>query len=166
MIFSNLDQSARRPNNPRNLDAWDGYPAEQQHIINFIKENNIENVIFVTGDTHSSWAFEVPESIAAYKADSTATVAVEFGTTSISSANLDESLPRDTVLQIEKELVAPEYNPHLKYVNLRDHGYLLLTLTPEAATAEWRFVETVLGKTEEEQVEKVVKVKKGERELR
>ncbi|MEO1256112.1 MAG: alkaline phosphatase D family protein, partial [Bacteroidota bacterium] len=40
-----------------NLDSWDGYPIEQQIIANTLKEE--ENVVFITGDTHTAWAFEV-----------------------------------------------------------------------------------------------------------
>ena len=39
-----------------NLDSWDGYPAEQQKVADLIRKNKIKNVIFLTGDTHSSWA--------------------------------------------------------------------------------------------------------------
>jgi len=34
-------------------------------------------------------------------------------------------------------------NPHVKYVNDRDHGYLLLTLFPNQAKAEWYYVNTL-----------------------
>lgn len=165
VIFSELDFSWLRPNSPRNLDAWDGYPAEQQEIINFLKENNIENVVFITGDTHTSWAFEVPESIEAYKADSTATVAVEFGTTSITSANWDEGRPREEVLEYEKQITAPENNPHLKFTNLRDHGYLLLALSPEEARAQWHYVGTIREPSSETYVGEVIRVERGTEEL-
>lgn len=165
VIFSDLDFSFRNPDRPRNMDAWDGYPAEKQEIIQFLKEQNIENVIFVTGDTHSSWAFEVPESIGAYREDSTATVAVEFGTTSITSANWNESRPDDAVIKAEQQLTSPEYNPHLKFANLRDHGYLLLSLQPGEARAEWRYVPDISKPTDAESVAKVLRVEKGTGEL-
>jgi alkaline phosphatase D len=165
VIFSDLDVSFRRPDRPRNMDAWDGYPAEKQEIIRFFKDQSIENVIFVSGDTHCSWAFEVPESIDAYRADSTATVAVEFGTTSISSPNWDEGLPRDTVLRAEQLITSAEYNPHLKFANLRDHGYLLLALTADEARGEWHYVESIREPTDVERVGAVFRVPAGTNEL-
>ena len=165
VIFSDVDMAVTRPNSPKNLDAWDGYPAEKRKIINFLKANEVENVIFVSGDTHCSWAYEVPESIAAYKADSTATVAVEFGTTSISSANIDERVGRDTTIMAEQLLLDPNNNPHLKFANMRDHGYLLLTLTGEEAIAEWRYVGTVREQSKEEFSGKTIRVKNGEHEI-
>lgn len=33
-------------------DRWEGYAAERTELLKFIKENNIDNVVFVTGDFH------------------------------------------------------------------------------------------------------------------
>ena len=41
------------------LDIWNGYPAERDHIIEFIQEKGIENIVILTGDFHTSLAFEV-----------------------------------------------------------------------------------------------------------
>ena len=35
-------------------DAWPGFPADQDTLINFIRTNNIRNVILLSGDTHTS----------------------------------------------------------------------------------------------------------------
>ncbi len=35
-------------------DAWPGFPADQDTLINFIRNNNIRNVILLSGDTHTS----------------------------------------------------------------------------------------------------------------
>ncbi|MEO1261911.1 MAG: alkaline phosphatase D family protein [Bacteroidota bacterium] len=142
VIFSDLSFEKIFPNRPKNMDAWDGYPFEKKKIIDFLKDGGIQNTIWVTGDTHCSWAFETPTSIEGYLADSVAAVvAVEFGTTSISSSNYDERTSMDTVKMVEGLYL--QDNPHLKYVDLSQHGYLLLTLTPEAATAEWWYVDTI-----------------------
>ena len=164
VIFSDLDMSASRPDSPRNLDAWDGYPAEKQYIKDVLKNNDIENVIFVTGDTHMSWAYEVCESIEAYSADRAAAVAVEFGTTSITSANMDERITDPEVILAAQEGLQ-KANPHLKFTNMSDHGFLLLTLSTESATAEWRYVETIKEKSRQERSGMVMTVKTGEHRL-
>lgn len=41
------------------LDIWDGYPAERQKVIDFITKEKIDNVVVLTGDFHSSFAFDV-----------------------------------------------------------------------------------------------------------
>jgi len=119
-----------------NLDSWDGYPLERTAIKSVIIEGSIENVVFVTGDTHSAWAFEVTDS----PEENYEAFAIEFGTTSINSGNSNERSPTDSVKVHEQKIVNTPLNPHLKYANLRDHGFMVLTLTPEKAKATWKFV--------------------------
>ena len=128
-----------------NLDSWDGYPQDQEKLASVIKDNEIENVIFITGDTHSAWAFEVTnQPFDEYDPEtSEGAFALEFGTTSINSSNANERYSTDTVLLHEQKITNSEINPHLKYSNLRDHGYLLLRLTDEKVIANYKFVETL-----------------------
>ena len=133
VIFSPVDISDMGWGASMNLDAWDGYPYERSQISQFLENNQLQNVIITAGDTHSSWAFEVP-------ADSgEGTIAVEFGTPSITSSNSDERTPVDKVIQAEKALMAK--NPHMKFTDLRNHGYLILNLTDAETVAEWYYVD-------------------------
>jgi alkaline phosphatase D len=143
VMFADVYLSKVYPNRPRNLDSWDGYPLEKAKLKNFIVGNKLKDIIFLTGDTHASWANEVATDVAKTynKATSAGAFAVEFGTTSVSSANDDEYKPVEDVKKMEKFLL--QDNPHIKYVNDRDHGYLLLTLYNDRAKAEWYFCETL-----------------------
>lgn len=165
VIFSNLDITAVGWKGLVNTDAWDGYPAEQQDIIRTLKDSAISNVIFVTGDTHRNWAFEVPESIEAYKNNPLATVAVEFGTTSISAPNADERASTEKVLEIEKQSMDPQFNPHLKYNNQRDHGYILLSIDATAAVAKFQVVESIRQPATGETTDKTAMVKSGSHQV-
>ncbi len=151
-----------------NLDSWDGYPLEQQALADVITENNIENVVFLTGDTHSSWAFEVTNKPFDNYNPETAegAFAVEFGATSINSANSDEHTPADSVILHEDKITNSPINPHLKYSNLRDHGYLLITVSEEAVKAEYKFVETLSEKNPSISIGKTLLVNSGEVKLR
>lgn len=40
-------------------DRWEGYEAERKEILNFVRDNKIENVIFLTTDLHSNIMNEV-----------------------------------------------------------------------------------------------------------
>lgn len=150
-----------------NLDSWDGYPAEQKKIAEFIKGNEIQNIIFVTGDTHSSWAFEVTvHPFSDYDPISgQGAFAVEFGTTSVNSGNANERHATDSVKLHEQKITNTPVNPHLKYSNLRDHGYLLLSLYPDKAKADFYFVETVREPSDEQHLGKTVTVKSGSNRL-
>lgn len=164
VIFSDLSLNKIFPNRSRNMDAWDGYPFEKKKIIDFLKSNDIQNTIMVTGDTHCSWAFETPTSIEDYLGDSISTVvAVEFGTTSISSANYDEGVSMDTVKMVEGLYL--QENPHLKFVDLSQHGYLLLTLTTESASAEWWYVDTIKEPSNKETLAHQLQVKSDGKSL-
>lgn len=151
-----------------NLDSWDGYPYEQNKIANHIKNNSIDNVVFVTGDTHSSWAFEVTNNPFENYDPETAegAFAVEFGTTSINSANSNERATDEDVLEHESKIVNSPVNPHLKYANLRDHGFLVLTLSENQVKAEWNIVSTVRDKQFNTTVDKTLIVNSGEVKLR
>lgn len=40
-------------------DRWEGYTAERNEILNFIRDNDIQNVVFLTTDTHANLINEV-----------------------------------------------------------------------------------------------------------
>ncbi len=160
VIFSEVNLSAASPKMPRNLDSWDGYPVEKKAIENFVIQNTIKDLIFTTGDTHGSWAIEVADGI---KKNYTA-FAVEFGTTSISSANGDEYKNADTVKMTEASVM--KANPHIKYINDRDHGYMLLTLSASKATVDWFYTKTLRQPKTEEVRGKTFSVGKGSVKLK
>lgn len=161
VMFADVELSIVYPNMPRNLDSWDGYPAEKKKLKDFILQNKLKDVIFLTGDTHASWAIEVATEVKkTYNPKTSAgAFAIELGTTSISSANDNEYHSSDTVKMMESALIG--MNPHIKYLNARDHGYLLLTLYPGKAKGEWYFMETIREPETKEYLAKKVEVEKG-----
>jgi alkaline phosphatase D len=161
VIYSDVYFGSLSPRRPRNLDAWDGYPAEKKDLGDFIVSNRIKDIVVLTGDTHSSWAIEVaidvPKNYNA--ANSKGAFAVELGTTSVSSANQDESSPADTVKK--REAIVLKSNPHIKYLNARDHGYLLLTLYPNNAKAQWYYMKDLRNPDTDEYLAKTYTFEKG-----
>lgn len=150
-----------------NMDAWDGYPNDQKQLTNAVTKNNIENLVFVTGDTHRSWAFEATsDPLNSYnKNTGEGAIGIEFGVTSITSGNADERFSVEEVLEHEKEISKSAINPHLKYVNMRDHGYLKLIITPNDVTAEYKIVPTLKERTSKVTIDKSFKVNKGTTKL-
>lgn len=143
VIFSDLDQSANDPGYPRNLDSWDGYLFEKNKIASTIRDKKVSNVIFLSGDTHASWAFEIAVDYSkTYNPKSgKGSLGIELGTTSVSSGNTNEYISNEQTIEMEKGYVAK--NPHLKFTNHRDHGYLLLSLKPQQAVAKWYYINTL-----------------------
>ena len=151
----------------QNMDAWDGYPNDQITLSNGIKANRVENVVFVTGDTHRAWAFEATiDPLNNYDPKtSEGAIGVEFGVTSINSANSNERYPDIEVIEHERKISNTPLNPHLKYVNMRDHGYLKLNITTESITAEFKTVRSLRQRTSRVKVDKKFKVETGNARL-
>ncbi|WP_262690417.1 alkaline phosphatase D family protein [Kordiimonas aestuarii] len=118
---------------PFNLDFWDGYPACRTRIFESIKVH-ANNAVFLAGDTHNAWAFNLADE------DGNA-VAVEFGTPSISSPGLETYIPAQPATV---KTALKKTSPELQYIDSEHRGWLELDLTPERATSTWYFVSTVL----------------------
>lgn len=115
-----------------NTDTWDGYPADRRRLLERI--DGVDDVVFLSGDVHTSWATEVPDADGA-------PVAVEFVCPSVTSNNVDDFMgtrPRTVSLAVEAAI--SDLNPHVRYVNLDDHGFCVLHLTPQAARMEWHAI--------------------------
>ncbi|MEM0998795.1 MAG: alkaline phosphatase D family protein [Bacteroidota bacterium] len=118
---------------PINTDQWDGYPAERQRLYDSILTYNIKNIVVLTGDIHSAWATDLPG--ANYDPGSGAnSIGVEFVTTSVTSFN--------SVVNIGTQIIQFA-NPHLKYINLADHGYYILDLNPSRAQADYFMMDNI-----------------------
>lgn len=101
---------------PFNTDQWDGYRAERQRVYDSILTKNIEDVVVLTGDIHTFWANDLPGDN--YDAGSgSGSVGVEFVVTSVTSANGGFPVGQG-LIQLA--------NPHMKYINLADHGYIIM----------------------------------------
>jgi alkaline phosphatase D len=145
-------------------DQWDGYTAERAELFRFLEEERIANVVFLSGDVHTAWAVELkrrPED------PNETPGAVEFVTASITTENLDDDLgaePRTRSLEVERKVI--EENPHVHWVNLDAHGYVLLDVTPERVQASWWFVPETHRRVPGERREAVFEVRAGEPGLR
>ncbi|WP_037225271.1 alkaline phosphatase D family protein, partial [Rhodococcus sp. R1101] len=124
---------------PFNTDQWDGYTADRRRLLDTITAAGLRNVVFLTGDIHTSWAMDVPVDAADYPG--AGTVATEFVVPSVTSANIDELLgvpPRSTSPALEATATAT--NRHVRFVELDSHGYGVLDVAPGATQMEWFFI--------------------------
>jgi alkaline phosphatase D len=130
-----------------NLDSWDGYPAEREKLLRYLKNNSINNTLVVTGDIHCTWASDLPvlPRDTSYKPlTGEGSVACEFVTPSITSANINElqGIPPNTP---QSKAIAGQLkfiNPHIKEIDLDNHGYMVLDLQSDKAQADWYFVDS------------------------
>ncbi|WP_241384450.1 alkaline phosphatase D family protein [Rhodococcus sp. CH91] len=124
---------------PYNTDQWDGYTADRRRLLDAITTAGLRNVVFLTGDIHTSWAADIPVDAARYP--DAGTVATEFVVPSVTSANIDELLgvpPRTVSPALEATVTAT--NRHVRFVELDSHGYGVLEVTPDATQMDWFFI--------------------------
>jgi alkaline phosphatase D len=141
-----------------NSDQWDGYPHDRKKVFDNILNNNVNDVIFLTGDIHTSWANDLPNDRSAYNATTGAgSVAVEFVCTSVTSGSGNLPVSASVIQQS---------NPYMKFIDLIKRGYVSLDLTQQKAQGDFVFVSDITVKPFTSTVAASWFVNKGERFLR
>ncbi len=151
-----------------NSDQWDGYEPARNRIFAGIQGDaahpQVDNVVVLTGDIHSSWAADLnpnPYTPASYdRASGAGSMAVEFVGTSVTSPGIDT----DTTGAIAGAIRA--YNPHFKYVQLTRRGYLLMDVNRDRVVGEWWYVDTVASPSNVESFAVAFETRAGENRLR
>jgi len=99
-------------------------------VLKHLADNAIKNVVFLSGDTHVVTAFDVPREPSDPRLYDPVTgagsLAVEFSNSGIANIGI-----------INEGQMAN--NPHLKYANLAERGYLLLDITAARVQGEYFF---------------------------
>lgn len=133
-----------------NPDAWDGYDPARQRLFSILAGEGqrapVGNTVVLTGDIHSSWASDLAPDpnnpivrTGGYDPETgEGSLAVEFVTTSVTSPalELEDGTPGGL------EGVIHGINPHIKFVELTRHGYLVIDITRERVAGEWWYVDT------------------------
>ena len=119
---------------PLNTDAWDGYPAARARVYAKLREAN-GSAIVLSGDSHTAWANELN--------DAQGRVGVEFGATSITSPS-DAQYFEGSGVDFSGGVRAR--NPHIKWTEAMNRGFIKLTLTKRYAQAEFHTVSTIRSK--------------------
>ncbi|MFM5948165.1 MAG: alkaline phosphatase D family protein [Novosphingobium sp.] len=120
---------------PMNMDAWDGYPAARDRLLQASLEADA-NLLVLTGDSHNAWAFDLDRK--------GQRVGVELAGHSVTSPGAEGTIHWRKPAALAADLVAA--NTQLKWCDTARRGYLALELTPKSATGEFRFMATVRQK--------------------
>ncbi|MBI4477880.1 MAG: alkaline phosphatase D family protein, partial [Acidobacteria bacterium] len=144
----------------RNLDTWNGYHASRTRVFDFLQSQRIDNLIFLTGDIHSSWGLNLapdPWHGRSYDpATGRGSLAVEFVGPAVSSpASFATEAGRKRAAEIRALC------PHLRYLEGEHRGYFVLDVTPQRAQADWFFVDTVTERTTLERLGKSLLTESG-----
>jgi len=119
--------------------TWDGYDSARDRFLDYLDNNNIDNVVLLSGDSHVSMATDLAQDPFGSSYDGSTgngSVAVEFLPTSISRGNFDEmGFPNWVVSGVKSFTDAS--NPHHVYSEILSHGYGLLDIQPDSTIAEF-----------------------------
>ncbi len=131
-----------------NSDQWDGYQPARDRVYDIFKGTAqhapVNNCVVLTGDIHSSWAADLSQdpnnpstATGGYNpATGEGSRAVEFVGTSVTSPGFNDATGGTAAL-------LRSINPHFKYINGTQRGYMLMDVTPQRVVGEWWFVDTV-----------------------
>jgi alkaline phosphatase D len=134
---------------PFSSGTWDGYPYERQLLYEFMRENNINNNIALSGDMHTYFFHDMvenPWNPLLYNPNTGgSSVGAEFVPGSVSRGNLDETLAglgfatTSPAFADFVEGLIRFLNPHNVYMDFVNHGYGILDFRPEKVTGEFWF---------------------------
>lgn len=94
-------------------DRWEGYEAERLELLNFIRDNQIENVVFLTTDIHANWA--APIYLDKDNTEETRGIAYEVTSGPIQTCNLECEFD-----SIQGEGASDDFFQGLRFYNLID----------------------------------------------
>ena len=144
-----------------NMDQWDGYAADRLKILNHIDDNNIDNVVILTGDIHTSWASEIyrnPGSLLGDLFDKP--LAAELVTPAVTSPGFPEG-----AAEVAGVLI-PVVNPHIRYVEAKSRGFILVDVDRQRTQGEFYYAQSIESFDLRGQIDtsktKVVAVKSGD----
>lgn len=120
---------------PYNLDAWDGYFVEREVLLGTAAALG-KNLVVLAGDTHNSWANNLVDM-------NGNNVGVEFATASVTSPGLAEALGLDNFTSGAFEDIVRLLIDNLKYFNVVERGFAVVTFTPDDAKCEWHYVDNI-----------------------
>lgn len=129
--------------------SWDGFDEARDRLLDFIENNNIDNVMVLSGDAHVSMASDLHQAPtgSGYNGNTgNGSVAVEFLPTSITRGNFDEmGYPGWVVTAVEGYMETA--NPNQVFSNIVDHGYGILDLKADSAIAEFWYMDILNATT-------------------
>ncbi|GIF13350.1 alkaline phosphatase D family protein [Actinoplanes teichomyceticus] len=118
-----------------NADQWDGYNADRERLVDTLRAHGTRDVVFLTGDIHTSWANELTTR----DTGTTDPAAAEFVVPSVTSDNINDFLGTSAggPLSVLAASLIRATNPHVRWVETDGHGFGVLEVTRSRCRMDW-----------------------------
>ncbi|MGR4866096.1 alkaline phosphatase D family protein [Caulobacter sp. LARHSG274] len=144
---------AARAGLPMWMDRWDGYPAARSRLLKSAQAADAD-LVMLSGDSHNAWAYALSED--------GRPAGVEFAGQSVTSNGLENDFAADPRIVAQGFVAA---NPELKWADTSQRGYMMIDITPQRVTGEWRFMQTIKARNTELAGSHRLHVERGRRVL-
>jgi alkaline phosphatase D len=143
----NNDATYLSPTNPvvpYNFDAWDGYPAARETVLqSFVAASaasgNVKKLVALAGDTHNAWHNNLTLL-------NGTKVGEEFATSSVSSPGWESYFP-SLIPNIKSLFQDTTAKSNVRWMDASRRGYLKMTFTPTQARGQFIFIDSVANST-------------------
>ncbi|KAJ4001349.1 PhoD-like phosphatase-domain-containing protein [Lentinula boryana] len=120
-------------------DAWDGYRVNRERVLNYLYENEINNTIILSGDSHANWVSDLahPNDSTTYNPLSgQGAIGVEFAGTAVTSGSSFGTNIAPAAADVKsQEYVAA--NLDLQWSEGSYRGFFTLTIDPNTLNATY-----------------------------
>jgi alkaline phosphatase D len=113
------------------MDRWDGYPQARARLLRAAQEADAD-LVMLAGDSHNAWAYSLVKD--------GKPAGVEFAGQAVTSGGIEGDLGVDPRIVAAGFVAA---NPEMKWADTSRRGYMMLDVTPQRVTSEWRFLRTI-----------------------
>lgn len=127
-------------NMPFYTDTWDGYPWARERLYDLCRAAGAEDLVVLTGDSHSFWANHLRDERAR-------AMGVELGTAGITSPGdfVESGYERETAAALDRAFEAGL--DEVRWTDNLYQGYVRISLRAERADVDYVAVETVLERS-------------------
>ncbi len=123
-----------QPQIPYEINNWNAFEAAREQVLTVARTLD-KNLVVLSGDSHNAWGSDLRDAAGQV-------AGVEFAAPSVTSTGLEVAHTN-----VGRQYLADAFvrmMPDLKYAETSRRGYLVVTLTPQAAQCDWVFVSSVL----------------------
>ncbi|KAI3610837.1 alkaline phosphatase [Moniliophthora roreri] len=135
IVFTQLNES-----DSFDLDAWDGYRANRQRVLDHLYNNEIDNTVILAGDSHANWVSDLIPTTLRRRYDpitGEGAIGVEFAGTAVTSSGFGTSLTPEASDALSRILVATESNLNLQWSEGHFRGFFTLEVKPQTVNATY-----------------------------